>query len=138
MARVWGGARVAGGRDRRGKMRPPIPAFCAPMLTDTVLLVITNAPDAETADRIATALVDRKLAACVNVGAPMRSVYRWQGLVEQATELPMWIKTIAGRRDAVIAALTELHPYDVPEVLVVPAQDGLPAYLDWIREETRA
>ena len=108
------------------------------MPADTVLLVITNAPDADTADRIATTLVDRKLAACVNVGAPMRSVYRWQGAVEQATELPMWIKTTAARRDALIAALTELHPYDVPEVLVVPVQDGLPAYLDWIREETQA
>jgi periplasmic divalent cation tolerance protein len=99
------------------------------MPTDTVLLVISNAPDADTADRIAT---------CVNVGAPMRSVYRWQGKVEQATELPLWIKTTATRRDALIAALNELHPYDVPEVLVVPVQDGLPAYLDWIREETQA
>jgi periplasmic divalent cation tolerance protein len=108
------------------------------MPTDTVLLVISNAPNADTADRIATSLVDRKLAACVNVGAPMRSVYRWQGKVEQATELPLWIKTTATRRDALIVALNELHPYDVPEVLVVPVQDGLPAYLDWIREETQA
>jgi periplasmic divalent cation tolerance protein len=108
------------------------------MPTDTVLLVISNAPDADTADRIATSLVDRKLAACVNVGAPMRSVYRWQGKVERATELPLWIKTTAARRDALIAALIELHPYDVPEVLVVPVQGGLPAYLDWIREEAQA
>jgi periplasmic divalent cation tolerance protein len=109
-----------------------------PLPPDTVLLVTTNAPDADTARRIATALVEQKLAACVNVGAPMLSVYRWQGVVEEATELPMWIKTTAGRRDALVAALTGLHPYEVPEVLVTPVHDGLPAYLDWIREMTRA
>lgn len=105
---------------------------------DTVVLVTSNAPDDDTARRIAFTLVEQKLAACVNVGAPMMSVYRWQGEVEEATELPIWIKTTAGRCDAVVAALTGLHPHDVPEVLVTPVHDGLPAYLDWIREMTRA
>ena len=104
---------------------------------DTVVLLFTNAPDEAVAERIAQAVVQAKLAACVNVGAAMRSVYRWEGEVESASEIPMWIKTTASRQDELMRAIAALHPYDVPEMLVLPINQGLPAYLDWVRQETR-
>ncbi len=104
---------------------------------DTVVLLFTNAPDEVVADRIAQAVVEAKLAACVNVGAAMRSVYRWEGEVESASEIPMWIKTTASRQDELMRVIASLHPYDVPEMLVLPINQGLPAYLDWVRQETR-
>lgn len=104
---------------------------------DTVVLLFANAPDVQTADRIATAVVQAKLAACVNVGAAMRSVYRWEGEVERASEVPMWIKTTCSRQDELMALIASLHPHDVPEMLVLPINHGLPAYLDWVRQETR-
>ncbi|GAA4336992.1 divalent-cation tolerance protein CutA [Pigmentiphaga soli] len=107
------------------------------MEDDAVLLVASTAPDEATARRIAQALVERRLAACVNVGAPVWSVYRWQGAIEQAQEFPLWIKTTAARRQALMQALAELHPYDVPEALALPAVDGLPAYLEWVRQEVK-
>lgn len=107
-----------------------------PNESSDVILMLTNAPDAAVADRIATALVEARLAACVNVGAPVRSIYRWQGNVEQACEVPLWIKTTIGRREQALQCLHDLHPYDVPEILVLPINHGLPAYLDWVRQET--
>lgn len=103
-----------------------------------VVLLLSNAPDAQTAKQIAQALVQEKSAACVNVGAPMLSIYRWQGEVESATEVPMWIKTTRAQQETVQQTITRLHPYDVPEVIVVPITEGLPAYLDWVRRETQA
>ncbi|MVW71292.1 divalent-cation tolerance protein CutA [Bordetella sp. 15P40C-2] len=105
------------------------------LLDDDIVLVISNAPDLLLAKRIAHVLVEDGLAACVNLGAPVLSVYRWQGQIEGADEIPMWIKTTSGRQDAVIQALGRLHPYDVPEILVVPVLGGHAAYLDWVRQE---
>jgi periplasmic divalent cation tolerance protein len=102
---------------------------------DDIVLVISNAPDQLLAKRIAHVLVEDGLAACVNLGAPVLSVYRWQGQIEGADEIPMWIKTTAGRQGAVIEALTRLHPYEVPEILVVPVVGGSAAYLNWVRQE---
>ncbi|OVZ60380.1 divalent-cation tolerance protein CutA [Pigmentiphaga sp. NML080357] len=104
---------------------------------DEVVLVLSNAPDAETAQRIARRLVEGGQAACVNVGAPMRSIYRWQGEVESADEIPLFIKTTAARLQAVREAIAGLHPYEVPEIIAVPITEGLPAYLDWVRQETQ-
>ena len=103
---------------------------------DEVVLVISNAPDLLLAKRIAHVLVEDGLAACVNLGAPMLSIYAWKGEIEGAEEIPLWIKTTAGRQDALIQALVRLHPYDVPEILAIPVAGGLPAYLDWVRAET--
>ena len=101
--------------------------------TDTVL-VLSNAPDEAVATHIADALVSEGLAACVNIGAPVQSVYRWQGVVEKATEIPLAIKTTASKQANLIERLIALHPYDVPEAIVVPIIGGYAPYLNWVRE----
>lgn len=101
-----------------------------------VWLVMTNTPDRKTARKIAALLVDRKLAACVNIVGACESVYRWDGKVESAREVQVLIKTTAERYAEVEATITALHPYQVPEVVAWPLAAGLPAYLDWIRAET--
>jgi periplasmic divalent cation tolerance protein len=104
--------------------------------TNAKLLVFTNAPDRSVAIAIAQALVDARLAACVNVLAGCTSVYRWEGAVETAEELPIIIKTRVGRYAEVEAAIRRLHPYELPEIVAVPVVEGLPEYLDWVTEET--
>lgn len=100
-------------------------------------LVITTLPDQAAALRLAEALVDRRLAACVNVMAPCRSVYRWQGKVADETEVPLLIKTGSDSYAALEAAIRELHPYTLPEIVAIDIAQGLPAYLDWVAAETR-
>lgn len=100
------------------------------------LLVITNCPDTVVAEDLARALVAERLAACVNILAPCRSIYRWQGVVETAAEVPLLIKTSRERYPALEAAIRERHPYEVPEILALPIEKGYPAYLDWIASET--
>jgi len=104
----------------------------------TSLAVLTNCPDAETAEQIANALVTRRLAACVNLLPPCRSVYQWEGKVEQAVEVPLLIKTTETCYPALEAAIRELHPYQIPEIIALPVAHGLPAYLQWVADETRA
>jgi periplasmic divalent cation tolerance protein len=101
------------------------------------LLVLTNLPDRAAAERLADLLIERKLAACVNILAPCRSVYRWQGAVQRDEEHPMLIKTTAERYPALEQALREGHPYELPEIIAVPIERGLPAYLDWVAAETK-
>jgi len=103
---------------------------------DDVVLVVSNAPDMLLAKRIAHVLVEDGLAACVNLGAPVLSIYSWKGQVEGAEEIPMWIKTTAARQAQLIETLARLHPYEVPEILVVPVVDGHAGYLQWVREQT--
>lgn len=100
-------------------------------------LVLTNCPDADTAQRIARQLVADKLAACVNVLAPATSIYRWQGEIESATEIPLLIKSTTASYPALESALRALHPYSVPEIIALPITRGLPAYLDWLAAETQ-
>ena len=100
-------------------------------------LVFCTCPDMPTAQALARHLVEQRLAACVNLLPPMQSVYRWQGQVEQAEEVQLLVKTCADRLDALTAAITHLHPYEVPEILALTPSAGLPAYLDWIRAQTR-
>jgi periplasmic divalent cation tolerance protein len=102
-----------------------------------ILLVLTNVPDGDTADRIARLVVGQRLAACVNILGAVRSVYRWQGVVEDAIEVPLLIKTTADRYAELEAAIRTEHPYDVPEIVALPMSTGLPAYLDWVVSETR-
>ncbi|TNC98880.1 MAG: periplasmic divalent cation tolerance protein [Gallionellaceae bacterium] len=102
-----------------------------------VLLVISNAPDRATAERIADALVAADVAACVNILAECASIYRWEGKVEQATEVPLLIKTTTEAYPRLEAELRKLHPYEVPEIIAIPVTAGLPAYLDWVQSETR-
>jgi len=102
-----------------------------------VLLVISNTPDRATAERIAGALVASHAAACVNVLAECSSIYHWEGKVEHATEVPLLIKTTADAYPRLEAELRKLHPYAVPEIIAIPISAGLPAYLDWVKTETR-
>ncbi|HSD40623.1 MAG TPA: divalent-cation tolerance protein CutA [Burkholderiales bacterium] len=106
------------------------------MSTDT-LLVITNLPDRASAEVLAKALVDRRAAACVNILAPCRSVYRWKGAVETAEEHPLFAKTTRDRYSLLERVIRELHPYELPEIIAVPIGGGLPAYLEWVAAETR-
>ncbi len=99
-------------------------------------LVFNTCPDNASARRIADALVGERLAACVNLVPGLTSVYRWQGAVEQASEVLLMIKTTGERLPALTARLTELHPYELPEVLAVEAGAGLPAYLQWVAAQT--
>ena len=102
-----------------------------------VSLILSTCPDADTAQRLARILVEERLAACVSLLPGGVSTYRWQGRVEQATEVQLLAKTPADRRDALLARLAELHPYELPEILAVETAAGLPAYLDWVTAETR-
>ena len=101
-----------------------------------VVMVMTNAPDVLLAKRIAHLLIEENLAACVNIGTPMLSIYGWKGEVEGAEEIPMVIKTTTDKQHALIERLVELHPYDVPEALVLPVLGGHPPYLEWVRSLT--
>lgn len=100
------------------------------------LLVLTNVPDEATAEKLANALVEARVAACVNVLAPCRSIYRWQGRLEMAAEIPLLIKTSTSSYPSVEEIVRTQHPYDVPELIAVPITNGLPAYLDWLAKET--
>jgi periplasmic divalent cation tolerance protein len=100
------------------------------------LLVLTNLPDAAAARTLADHLVGRRLAACVSILAPCRSVYRWQGAVEDAEEVPLLIKTTAARYAELEAAIRAGHPYELPEIVAVPIAHGLPGYLAWVAAET--
>ena len=92
-----------------------------------MLLVLTNLPERAAAER---------LAACVNILAPCRSVYRWQGAVRHDEEHPLLIKTTAERYPALEQALRSGHPYELPEIIAVSIERGLPAYLQWVAAET--
>ncbi|HET7198396.1 MAG TPA: divalent-cation tolerance protein CutA [Burkholderiales bacterium] len=101
------------------------------------LVVLTNVPQRAVAERLADMLVEKRLAACVNILAPCRSVYRWKGAVQHEEEHPMLIKTTAERYPALEQALRAAHPYELPEIVALGAEQGLPAYLEWIASETR-
>ena len=103
----------------------------------TTLLVLTNLPDRPAAEDLARALVEARLAACVNILPACHSIYRWQGVLETADEVPLWIKTTSERYPALQAAIRNRHPYALPEVIALPVVQGLPDYLAWVARETR-
>ncbi|MEK7737093.1 MAG: divalent-cation tolerance protein CutA [Pseudomonadota bacterium] len=100
------------------------------------LIVFTNLPDAAGAQALARLLVEQRLAACVNILTPCHSVYRWQDKMESAIEVPMLIKTTAERYNALEAAIRAHHPYELPEIVAVPVECGLPDYLAWVAAQT--
>lgn len=104
---------------------------------DDVLLVLTNMPDRDAASKLAHALIEAKAAACVNILGACTSVYRWQGKLEDAEEIPLLIKTTAAGYAALEAMIRRLHPYELPEIIAVPVAHGLPAYLQWVANEVR-
>lgn len=104
-------------------------------MTDVRVCLVT-APDEETALSLARRLVEEKLCACANLVSGVRSIYRWQGRVEDEAEALLIIKTTAGTVDKLTDRIVELHPYDLPEVIVTPVVAGLAGYLDWVTKET--
>jgi periplasmic divalent cation tolerance protein len=99
------------------------------------VLVLTTVPSADVGEQIARALVEGRLAACVNILPPMVSIYRWKGEVQRDSECQLVIKTSPARVDALQERLADLHPYDLPELIVIPVEGGDPAYLAWIEGE---
>ena len=100
-------------------------------------IILATAGSREEADRLAEALVERRLAACVNVVGPMRSVYRWQGEVERADEFLLLIKSTAAQFAAVAAAIQELHSYELPECVELAITAGSDAYLKWLADNVK-
>ena len=100
------------------------------------LLVLSTCPDSETAGRIAAELVDGKLAACVQVLPGLQSWFHWAGKVDRADEYLLLIKTSSASYPALEQRIRELHPYELPEIIGVPVNRGLPGYLSWIDECT--
>lgn len=102
------------------------------------IVVLTNCGSLNEARRIAKALVEKRLAACVNtVTAPVESTYRWKGKVEQAKEYLLLIKTSRAHYAAVERTIRELHSYDVPEIIALPIAAGSKDYLSWLTQNTR-
>jgi periplasmic divalent cation tolerance protein len=105
---------------------------------DETLFLYTTWPDAETAEAAGVAAVAEGLAACVNRFAPIRSIYRWRGAVEQADEVPMTFKTTRVRAEALRALIVARHPYELPCILALPVDPAAshPTFLRWIADET--
>ncbi|MEX2199029.1 MAG: divalent-cation tolerance protein CutA [Burkholderiales bacterium] len=103
----------------------------------SALLVLTNLPDRAAAEKLADALIEKRVAACINILAPCRSVYRWQGAVQHDEEHPVLIKSTQAAYPALEAQIRALHPYELPEIVAVPIERGLPAYLDWVAAQTQ-
>ena len=104
---------------------------------DAILLCLCSCPDATSAEQLAGALVGERLAACINIVPGLRSVFRWQGSVQRESEVLLLIKTTPERYPALQARLPALHPYELPELVAVETSAGLPAYLQWLADETR-
>ena len=104
---------------------------------DSTRLVLTNLPDRASAERLADMLVEQRLAACVNILAPCRSVYRWKDAVQHDDEHPVLIKTTATRYPALEEAIRAAHPYELPEIIAVPVEQGFMQYLAWVAAETK-
>jgi len=99
-------------------------------------IILSTIDTSAEAERIARDLVDNRLASCVNISPGLQSVYRWQGEIHSDKELLLIIKTSSDKTDMVIKRIVELHPYDLPEAVVLPIESGHAAYLDWILNET--
>jgi len=102
------------------------------------LLVLTTLPERAAAEALARELLAARLAACIHVGATVRSLYHWKGEIETADETPVAIKTRAELYSRLETAIRSRHPYELPEIIAVPITHGLPGYLDWIAAETVA
>lgn len=105
-------------------------------MPEDYLIVLTTMPDQEAADRLARTLVEKKLAACVNIQGRMTSIYPWEGKIEQGTEHQLVIKTTARRYSELETCIKNHHPYRLPEILALPVASGAADYLDWIEQCT--
>lgn len=103
-------------------------------MSDQVRLALITAPEMDVAERLVHTLVEERVVACGNIVPGLTSIYRWEGAVERSTEVQIILKTTAARVPYLIDRVQELHPYEVPEVLVLPIEDGHGPYLSWVRE----
>jgi len=103
-------------------------------MTDYVVILVTAGSEAE-AEKIAKALVEERLAACVNLVSPLRSIYRWEGKIADGREWLLFIKTQADKFSAIASRVKALHSYQVPEVIALPIVAGAEAYLRWLGDE---
>lgn len=95
-------------------------------------LILCTCPDNQVAEQLATSLVEQRLAACINIIPGLTSIYRWQGKLEKGTEVLLLIKSTQDRYAAVESAIRQQHPYELPEIIAVTLDEGLPDYLRWI------
>ena len=103
----------------------------------SVIAVLTNLPDSESAFNLARALIRRRVAACVNVLGPATSFYRWEGREEEASEVPVIIKSTRDRYPELERVIRENHPYEIPKIVALPVEQGLEKYLGWVAEECK-
>lgn len=106
-------------------------------MLENQLVVLSTFPDLESAEHMATILVEEHLAACVNLVPGLTSIYRWQGTLRREPECLLLIKTTAARFIQVRERIRALHPYEVPEIIALPIRDGDPVYLNWLTENTQ-
>jgi periplasmic divalent cation tolerance protein len=107
-------------------------------LPDPAILVITNVPDRTVATALAQSLLDRRLAACINIGPQVESIYHWRDRIETGPEVPVVVKTRSALYSDVEDAIRKLHPYDTPEIIAIPVVAGDARYLAWLADETAA
>ncbi len=103
---------------------------------DSFVVAVVTVPNEQVGERIARALVEERLAACVNLVPAVRSIYRWKGEVCDEGELLLWIKTREARFPELQERVRSLHPYEIPEIIALPLSQGFPPYLSWVGEET--
>jgi periplasmic divalent cation tolerance protein len=137
-------ARSTSAKDRRAARAPAggkaiggEAALDVPIDADAAIVALSTAGSREEAERLAQILVGERLAACVNIVAPLTSVYRWKGAVERAEEVLLVIKTRQSLARRLISRVQELHSYDVPELIVLPIVEGAESYLGWLMAETK-
>lgn len=106
-------------------------------MTDAIAIVMTTVESSEDAKRLAAALLDQSLAACIQIDGPIESHYRWKGKLEQSTEYRLMIKTARELWPKLESALAELHPYEEPEIILVPIEQSSEGYRTWVIDQTK-
>ncbi len=106
-------------------------------MNEKILLVLTNMPDRDSAQKMANVLIESRTAACVNILAECSSIYRWQEKIETANEIPLLIKTTRAAYTRLEATIRAHHPYELPEIIAVSIDVGFPGYLHWVAQETQ-
>ena len=106
------------------------------MKNDKIILILASVPDKQTANNLASMLVQERLAACVNIMPEVISYYRWEGKINTDSELLLLIKTQSSKFEPVKEYILKKHPYDLPEIIAIPLTDGFSGYLDWVKKET--
>jgi periplasmic divalent cation tolerance protein len=106
-------------------------------MPSSILITLCTCPNQESAEEIASSLVEQGVAACINIIPKLTSIYKWQGKLEKDSEALMLIKTDQSRYQDLEQALTTLHPYELPEIIAVPVEQGLTGYLNWVTQCTK-